>query len=138
MNLRPSATAFQIFLTAMRSHMQTITSVRRVCKIDPLFYGVKSTCMYLPESTCKLHHSLFVHFSVRHVGAGQISPRGVLLSISKILVYTNRGFVSCNFIGQASFTWKPALSFCHFKSGGQEGDIEKQKFYLFYYLFLTF
>ena len=39
------------------------------------------------------------------------------------------GFVSCNFIGQASFTCKLALSFCHFKSGGQEGDIEKQKFY---------
>ena len=60
------------------------------------------------------------------MGAGQISPRGVLLSIRKILVHTNMGFVSCNFIGQASFTWKPALSFCHFKSGGQEGDIEKQ------------
>ena len=65
------------------------------------------------------------HFSVLHVGAGQISPREVLLSISENLVYTGMGFMSCHLIGQVSFTCKLALSFCHFKSGGQEGDIEK-------------
>ena len=98
-----------------------------------------SACQYPSEVQKYIDkEKSFGAFSVRHVGAGQISPRGVLLSISKILVYTNMGFVSCNFIGQASFTWKPALSFCHFKSGGQEGDIEKQKFYYFYYLLLTF
>ena len=81
------------------------------------------------------HYLTILDISVLHVGAGQISPRGGLLSISENLVCTSMGFVSWHLIGQVSFTCKLALPFCHFKSGGQ-GDIEKQKIYTFYYLIL--